>query len=81
MPIVTHVHGMSDVADHSDGYAEAWYLPAANNIPAGFATAGTWYDFFNDKARRRLGPRDRHVHLPERPSGPRRPGTTTTRWA
>ena len=39
VPIVTHVHGMSDVADHSDGYAEAWYLPAAVNIPAGFATA------------------------------------------
>ena len=50
VPIVTHVHGMSDVADHSDGYAEAWYLPAATNIPAGFASVGTWYDFFRSKA-------------------------------
>ena len=50
VPIVTHVHGMSDVADHSDGYAEAWYLPAANNIPAGFASVGTWHDFFHNKA-------------------------------
>ena len=41
VPIVTHVHGAVGVGDESDGYAEAWYLPAANNIPAGFATEGT----------------------------------------
>ena len=50
VPIVTHVHGMEGVPDWSDGYAEAWFLPAANNIPAGYATEGTWYDFFNQKA-------------------------------
>jgi FtsP/CotA-like multicopper oxidase with cupredoxin domain len=50
VPIVTHVHGAVGVGDESDGYAEAWYLPAANNIPAGFATEGTWYDFFAGKA-------------------------------
>ena len=50
VPIVTHVHGAVGVADDSDGYAEAWYLPAANNIPAGYATEGTWYDFFAGKA-------------------------------
>jgi FtsP/CotA-like multicopper oxidase with cupredoxin domain len=50
VPIVTHVHGMENVADHSDGYAEAWFLPDAVNIPAGFATVGTWYDFFNNKS-------------------------------
>ena len=59
MPIVTHVHGAVGVGDESDGYAEAWYLPAANNIPAGYATEGTWYDFFAGKAapglRRRPG--------------------------
>src|SRR5690606_24246675 len=33
VPIVTHVHGMSRVEDWSDGYAEAWYLPAAVDIP------------------------------------------------
>ena len=49
VPMVTHVHGAVGVADHSDGYAEAWYLPAANNI-AGHADRGTWYDFFADKA-------------------------------
>ena len=52
VPIVTHVHGAVGVGDESDGYAEAWFLPAANNIPAGYATEGTWYDFFAGKAQR-----------------------------
>jgi spore coat protein A len=50
VPTITHVHGAIGVGDESDGYAEAWYLPAANNIPAGYATKGTWYDFFAGKA-------------------------------
>jgi len=29
------------VGPESDGYPEAWYLPDANNIPAGYATQGT----------------------------------------
>ena len=55
VPMVTHVHGAVGVGDESDGYAEAWYLPAATNIPAGFATEGTWYDFFARKARTTFG--------------------------
>jgi len=50
VPIVTHVHGAIGVADDSDGYAEAWYLPEADDIPDGYATEGTWYDFFAGKA-------------------------------
>ncbi len=50
VPMVTHVHGAVGVGDESDGYAEAWYLPAANNIPMGYASEGTWYDFFKGKA-------------------------------
>ena len=50
VPIVTHVHGAVGVADDSDGYAEAWYLPAAGDIPSDYATEGTWYDFFAGKA-------------------------------
>ena len=50
VPIVTHVHGAVGVGDESDGYAEAWYLPPANNIPAGYATEGTWYNYFKGKA-------------------------------
>ncbi len=48
VPIVTHVHG-AHTSEDSDGYAEAWYLPAANNIPAGYATTGTFYDYFKAK--------------------------------
>jgi len=55
VPLVTHVHGAVGVGDESDGYAEAWYLPAANNIPVGFATAGTWYSFFAGKALANYG--------------------------
>jgi FtsP/CotA-like multicopper oxidase with cupredoxin domain len=55
VPIVTHLHGAADVGDESDGYAEAWYLPASGNIPAGYATEGTWYDFFKAKASSKFG--------------------------
>ena len=55
VPIVTHVHGAVGVGDESDGYSEAWYLPAANNIPDGYATVGTWYDFFAGKAAANFG--------------------------
>jgi spore coat protein A len=48
VPMVTHVHGAHTTED-SDGYAEAWYLPAASNIPAGYATTGTFYDYFKTK--------------------------------
>ena len=55
VPIVTHVHGAVGVGDESDGYPEAWYLPAANDIPGGYATEGTWYDFFASKAASTYG--------------------------
>jgi len=48
VPIVTHLHGGHN-AQESDGYPEAWYLPTANNIPADFATEGTWYNFFKNE--------------------------------
>ncbi|NJC89251.1 MAG: copper oxidase [Desulfuromonas sp.] len=44
VPIVTHLHG-AHVDAHSDGYPEAWWLPKASNIPAGYVTEG---DFFDD---------------------------------
>ena len=55
VPMVTHVHGAVGVGDESDGYAEAWYLPAANDIPGGYAAEGTWYDFFKGKAAANFG--------------------------
>ena len=55
VPLVTHLHGASGVGDESDGYAEAWYLPSTGNIPAGYATEGTWYNFFAGKAAANFG--------------------------
>jgi FtsP/CotA-like multicopper oxidase with cupredoxin domain len=55
VPMVVHVHGAVGVGDESDGYAEAWYLPAAGNIPGEYATEGTWYDFFAGKAMANYG--------------------------
>jgi FtsP/CotA-like multicopper oxidase with cupredoxin domain len=55
VPIVSHLHGAVGVGDESDGYAEAWFLPAANNIPAGYATEGTWYSYFQAKAKSTFG--------------------------
>jgi spore coat protein A len=43
VPIVTHLHG-AHVDAISDGYPEAWWLPAASNIPATYATQGSNYD-------------------------------------
>ncbi len=43
VPIITHVHG-AHVEGHSDGYPEAWWLPAAKNIPKGYATEGRLFD-------------------------------------
>ena len=53
VPLISHLHGGHTV-DDSDGYPEAWYLPVADNIPSGYASRGTWYDFFRAKAARRL---------------------------
>jgi FtsP/CotA-like multicopper oxidase with cupredoxin domain len=55
VPIVTHVHGAVGVGDESDGYPEAWYLPVADDIPAGYASEGTWYNFFSGKAAAKFG--------------------------
>jgi FtsP/CotA-like multicopper oxidase with cupredoxin domain len=54
VPIVTHLHGGHSF-EESDGYAEAWYLPAARNIPPGFARTGSFYQRFRAEAQRRLG--------------------------
>ena len=55
VPIVTHLHGAVGVAGHSDGYPEAWYLPAAAGIPSEYAMFGTWYQFFNREASLDVG--------------------------
>ncbi|MBI5116635.1 multicopper oxidase domain-containing protein [Candidatus Poribacteria bacterium] len=45
VPIVTHLHGAHSPQE-SDGFPTAWFLPAAKNIPAGYAKTGTYYDIF-----------------------------------
>jgi FtsP/CotA-like multicopper oxidase with cupredoxin domain len=54
VPIVTHLHG-GHSGQASDGFAEAWYLPAANNIPSGNATVGSYYDTFRAQAESLYG--------------------------
>ncbi len=48
VPMITHVHG-AHTTENSDGYPEAWYLPDANDIPAGYAGTGTFFDYFQEK--------------------------------
>ena len=56
--MVTHVHG-AHTTDDSDGFTEAWYLPAAKNIPAGYATRRvTMYDGFKPPNGSRTGDRN-----------------------
>src|SRR6266545_3055854 len=52
VPMVTHLHGGHN-SEESDGYPEAWYLPAARNIPPEFATVGSHYDAFKTRFEER----------------------------
>jgi FtsP/CotA-like multicopper oxidase with cupredoxin domain len=54
VPIVTHLHG-GHSSEESDGYPEAWYLPAARNIPPGFGRVGSFYRRFRAEAQRLHG--------------------------
>jgi len=54
VPMVTHLHGGTN-GEVSDGYAEAWYLPDARDIPRGYARVGSFYEEFAKKSRARHG--------------------------
>lgn len=54
VPLVTHVHG-AHTQEESDGYPEAWFLPNAIDIPADYASSGTWYQKFANKAAAATG--------------------------
>jgi bilirubin oxidase len=54
VPMVVHLHG-GHSAEESDGYAEAWYLPQARDIPGGFARVGSFYQPFRAKFQRLHG--------------------------
>jgi len=53
VPMVTHLHG-GHSTEESDGYAEAWYLPAAKNL-AGYAPSGSWYNRFKGQFAAKFG--------------------------
>jgi spore coat protein A, manganese oxidase len=53
VPIVTHVHG-AHTTDDSDGYPEAWYLPAGN-LPPDVNAVGSWYQRFAQQFASREG--------------------------
>jgi FtsP/CotA-like multicopper oxidase with cupredoxin domain len=44
VPMIVHVHG-AETTEDSDGYPEAWYLPAANDL-AGYTAGGSFYHTF-----------------------------------
>jgi len=58
VPMIVHVHG-AETYEWSDGYPEAWYLPAANDIPTDYATHGAFYGTFKDSAEGFYDPTDR----------------------
>ena len=54
VPIVTHLHG-GHSGQESDGFPEAWFLPDANNIPAGYSPGGSHYETFRAEAEALYG--------------------------
>jgi bilirubin oxidase len=56
VPLVSHLHG-AHVTEESDGYPEAWTLPRAVNIPAGYAATGTYYSRYSEAAAACFGVR------------------------
>lgn len=45
VPIVVHVHG-AETYEWADGFPEAWYLPAARNVPENYFATGSFYETF-----------------------------------
>ena len=86
VPIVTHLHG-GHSAEESDGFAEAWYLPARDRHPRRLRHAwARCYAEFKAKAAGGTGaqawtPGTAVFQYDERPARRRRSGTTTTRSA
>jgi spore coat protein A, manganese oxidase len=54
VPMVVHVHG-AHTHQESDGFPEAWYLPAASNIPAITFKEGSYYAPFKEEFAARWG--------------------------
>jgi FtsP/CotA-like multicopper oxidase with cupredoxin domain len=63
VPMIVHVHG-AETYEWSDGYPEAWYLPAADDIPGGYFTRGAFYDTFKGSAETFYDPNDKKAPTP-----------------
>ena len=48
VPMIVHVHGM-ETDETSDGFPEAWFMPAASDL-GGFSLTGTLFPEFRDKS-------------------------------
>lgn len=59
VPMVPHVHG-AHTSSESDGYASAWWLPDAQDIPGGYATHGMEYERYKAEFEQHhnVGPAD-----------------------
>lgn len=83
VPVVTHLHGGRN-SEESDGYTEAWYLPGALDLPAGYAEVGSFYEEFKEKFEDRFGDAwGRGTLCSSTPTriGHRPSGSTITPWA
>ena len=54
VPMVVHLHGHHS-SQESDGFPEAWYLPAAADLPTGYAKTGSRYASFASMFHARYG--------------------------
>lgn len=54
VPMVVHVHG-AHAGEESDGYAEAWWLPNANNLDPAYFKVGSKYEYFRAIAEAKYG--------------------------
>ena len=77
VPIVTHLHGGHN-AQESDGYAEAWYLPAANEHPRRLRHGGHLVRFLQDRVPEQV--RCRSGSPARRPSSIRTTSGRRTFW-
>jgi spore coat protein A len=68
VPTTVHLHGISAESE-SDGIPESWVLPAANNIPAGFATHGSDYCQVNTAGARACAYNNDGAQLFQYPNG------------
>ncbi|MEW6268662.1 MAG: bilirubin oxidase, partial [Thermodesulfobacteriota bacterium] len=46
LPVEATKPNGSETHEHSDGFPEAWWLPAADDVPDGYSEVGSFYETF-----------------------------------